>query len=122
MAMEDQYVTSVAHLGICPSVLILWHTAATAACHRVHNRAGSALIERARAEFAHPAALGKVYPVAVPPESALRVEEGIKEVLYVVGPNMNPLRANCLETMDDAISKLKTAYASIFHYALSPRT
>ncbi|KAJ3168560.1 hypothetical protein HDU88_001450 [Geranomyces variabilis] len=124
-AMQGDLSTIFTSSGVkCDRIVVetswRWKTTATATCHRVHNRAGSALIEKTRVEYADPAALGKVYPVTVPQESALHVEEGIKEVLYVVGPNLNPLRANCLASVDEALSKLRASYTSIFQYALNP--
>ncbi|KAJ3155565.1 hypothetical protein HDU89_006531 [Geranomyces variabilis] len=124
-AMRGDLSTIFTSSGIkCDRIVVetswRWKTTATATCHRVHNRAGPALIEKTRVEYADPAVLGKIYPVTVPQESALRVEEGIKEVLYVVGPNLNSLRANCLASIDEALSKLRASYTSIFQYALNP--
>ncbi|KAJ3180970.1 hypothetical protein HDU87_001618 [Geranomyces variabilis] len=147
-AIQGELSTIFTSSGIkCERIVVetswRWKTTATAACHRVHNRAGPALIERTRAEYGYPAVLGKIYPVTVPLESALHVEEGIKEPSlpkttltspairhasggswadalkpYCVHPEKHP---DVVVAFNDELVAMKDKFPAKKHYLVMPR-
>ncbi|KAI8921853.1 hypothetical protein DFJ77DRAFT_444408 [Powellomyces hirtus] len=93
-----------------------WKASATAVCRQVHRRAGPSLLEKTHVLYTTPGEVGKIYPVDVPHESPLFTDEAVEKVLYVVAPNMNPLRAHCLSSADEAVDRLRVLYSAILEY------
>ena len=71
--------------------------------------------------------------VRLPAEDALRASQGVEFVIHAVGPNMNPLRANCIDVggrhagsergcalLEQTFSALFDQFASILLYAGQP--
>ncbi|KAJ3033763.1 hypothetical protein HDV00_005839 [Rhizophlyctis rosea] len=87
-----------------------WKPTATAVCKAVYDRAGPTLAESTKAQYTRPATVGEAYPVEVDKSSPLASEEGVLEVIHVVGPNMNPSRPHCLDATDKAIEQLESTY------------
>ncbi|PIN19858.1 Polynucleotide kinase 3' phosphatase [Handroanthus impetiginosus] len=85
----------------------------------IFSAAGSAL-EVATKERASSLRPGKCVIVPLPSSSPLFLREGVTHVIHVLGPNMNPLRPDCLK--DDYIQGcriLREAYASLFEGFIS---
>ena len=59
--------------------------------------------------------VGKAYPVRIPSDHVLSRENGVKYVINVLGPNMNPNRLDCLDgNYSKAEALLENAYSSMF--------
>ncbi|GJP46386.1 hypothetical protein CLOM_g5680 [Closterium sp. NIES-68] len=58
---------------------------------------------------------GSVLAAPLPPSSPLRAREGVRHVVHVVGPNMNPRRPNCLDgDYNEGERVLRSAYGALF--------
>ncbi|KAK4418912.1 Transcription factor [Sesamum alatum] len=80
----------------------------------IFKAAGSAL-EIATKERAVTLSPGKSVIVPLPSSSLLFAREGVTHVIHVLGPNMNPMRPDCLK--DDYVQGckiLREAYSSLF--------
>ncbi|XP_011095043.1 transcription factor bHLH140 isoform X1 [Sesamum indicum] len=80
----------------------------------IFKAAGSAL-EIATKEKAVSLSPGKSVVVPLPSSSPLFAREGVTHVIHVLGPNMNPMRPDCLK--DDYVQGckiLREAYSSLF--------
>lgn len=80
----------------------------------IFNAAGLEL-EVATKERAASLIPGKSVVVPLPSSSPLSSEEGVTHVIHVLGPNMNPMRPDCLN--DDYVKGckiLREAYSSLF--------
>lgn len=80
----------------------------------IFKAAGSAL-EIATKERAVSLSPGKSVIVPLPSSSPLFAREGVTHVIHVLGPNMNPMRPDCLK--DDYVQGckiLREAYSSLF--------
>jgi aprataxin len=80
----------------------------------IYSAAGPEFVQstKSRGETLSP---GAVLPVELPPSSPLRTQEGVSHVIHVLGPNMNPLRPNCLNgdyVMGERL--LRDAYRALF--------
>lgn len=80
----------------------------------IYSAAGPEFVQatKSRGETLSP---GAVLPVKLPPFSPLRTQEGVSHVIHVLGPNMNPLRPNCLN--GDYVTGervLRSAYRALF--------
>jgi aprataxin len=80
----------------------------------IYSAAGPEFVQatKSRGETLSP---GAVLPVELPPFSPLRTQEGVSHVIHVLGPNMNPLRPNCLN--GDYVTGerlLRNAYRALF--------
>lgn len=62
----------------------------------IHLAAGPQLAADTRERYPHGAKVGVAYDVALRPTSPLALQSGVKHIIHVVGPNMNPSRPNCL--------------------------
>jgi len=56
---------------------------------------------------------GIAYPIDLPADSPLRLNEEVHTVIHVVGPNMNPTRPRCLKTYEEAGPLLQKCYEEI---------
>ncbi|CAO2827081.1 unnamed protein product [Amaranthus hypochondriacus] len=80
----------------------------------IYNAAGASL-ETATKERANSLAPGKAVVIPLPADSPLLIKEGVKHVIHVLGPNMNPQRPNCLKNnYDEGCKILREAYSSLF--------
>ncbi|CAM0872711.1 unnamed protein product [Alopecurus aequalis] len=80
----------------------------------IFNAAGEAL-QRATKECADTLRPGSSVAVPLPSTSPLHQQEGVTHVIHVLGPNMNPMRPDCLK--DDYTKGCKIlhdAYTSLF--------
>ncbi|KAJ3052343.1 hypothetical protein HK097_006495 [Rhizophlyctis rosea] len=93
-----------------------WKPTATSQCKAVYDRAGPTLAESVKARYGKPAQVGEAYPVEIDKSSPLYEEEGVVEVIHIVGPNLNPNRPHCLESDDateKALEQLQTSYKAV---------
>ncbi|KAJ3278345.1 hypothetical protein HK104_002423 [Borealophlyctis nickersoniae] len=74
-----------------------WKPTATAHCKAVHERAGAQLLSDVKTVYTKPAQIGEAYPVRLDETSPLRQEEGVEQIIHVVGPNLNPGRPHGIE-------------------------
>ncbi|CAG8534012.1 4137_t:CDS:10 [Paraglomus occultum] len=81
---------------------------------KVYKAAGSDLAKRIKEAYPQPGALGEAYPVSLPPESNIRKNKGIEQIIYVVAPNMNPARSDHLP-LDEAKKSLTKSYQSMLN-------
>ncbi|XP_057519326.1 transcription factor bHLH140 isoform X2 [Amaranthus tricolor] len=80
----------------------------------IYNAAGASL-ETATKERANSLTPGKAVVIPLPANSPLFIKEGVKHVIHVLGPNMNPQRPNCLKNnYDEGCEILREAYSSLF--------
>lgn len=80
----------------------------------IHKAAGSELetATKERAEFLKP---GQSVTVPLPSSSPLFAKEGVTHVIHVLGPNMNPMRPDCLKgDYTKGCKILREAYTSLF--------
>lgn len=80
----------------------------------IYSAAGQAL-DTATKERAGSLMPGKALVVPLPSTSPLFSREGITHVIHVLGPNMNPMRPNCLDNdYNKGCKVLREAYSSLF--------
>lgn len=80
----------------------------------IYSAAGQAL-DTATKERAGSLIPGKALVVPLPSTSPLFSREGITHVIHVLGPNMNPMRPNCLDNdYNKGCKVLREAYSSLF--------
>jgi O-acetyl-ADP-ribose deacetylase (regulator of RNase III) len=66
------------------------------AIHKACKGGGTSLKKLTLQTYKPPAIIGKAYPVDLVSGSVLRDIQGVRTVIHVVGPNMDPKRKNCL--------------------------
>lgn len=80
----------------------------------IFEAAGSALVTATK-EKAASISSGKAVVVPLPSSSPLFVREGVTHVIHVLGPNMNPMRPDCLKgDYVKGCKILREAYSSLF--------
>ncbi|KAJ3113874.1 hypothetical protein HDU96_002827 [Phlyctochytrium bullatum] len=80
----------------------------------LHARSGPGLLDELKRAVTKPLKVGSSCAVKVPLSSELRKEEGVEHVIYVVGPNMNPLRPDPIKEEDKALKLLQECYLAMF--------
>ncbi|XP_051132115.1 transcription factor bHLH140 [Andrographis paniculata] len=85
----------------------------------IFNAGGSALATATK-ERAVSLSPGKSVTVPLPSSSPLFSREGVTHVIHVLGPNMNPMRPNCLKgDYNQGCKILREAYSSLFEAFIS---
>jgi len=80
----------------------------------IHLAAGKELQSDSRYMYPEGAAPGGVYPVALRASSGLYAQ-GVRHVMHVLGPNMNPMRPNCLHgDYTTGCKQLTACYEALF--------
>ncbi|CAG8781077.1 6743_t:CDS:2, partial [Racocetra persica] len=73
---------------------------------------GSKLFEEIKRLYPDPGVVGEAYPVPIP--SASEFYQGVKQIIYVISPNMNPSRSDPV-SLDVAKNALKESYQSMLN-------
>ncbi|KAI9327241.1 hypothetical protein DFJ73DRAFT_800944 [Zopfochytrium polystomum] len=86
----------------------------TASCRQVYEAGGSELADRLAAEYAGTTAkMGEAFGLEVSASSPL-FAAGIRHVIHVVGPNMNPKRPDPIKDESRAVDVLGVGYRAMF--------
>ncbi|RIA92543.1 HIT-like domain-containing protein [Glomus cerebriforme] len=81
---------------------------------QIFDAVGSRLHEELKRLYPNPGVVGEAYPVQIPKDSDLHIDEGIEQIIFVVSPNMNPSRPDPV-SLGKAKELLKKTYHSMLN-------